>query len=352
MLRTWFERQWQTNGWAQCLLLPLSWVFALLAAARRYGYQIGLFSSQALPVPVIIVGNISVGGVGKTPLVIYLAQQLRAAGYTPGILSRGYGGQHRGEVTPESAPALCGDEPVLIARRTGCPVWVDPARAAAGQALLKAHPEVNVLICDDGLQHYALQRDIEIAVVQRPLGIGNGRLLPAGPLREPLNRLRSVDIVVETGQLPATPMHVNTYQLRLRTGTWTSVTDFSSETSTERLRVQSVEQPLVAVAGIGHPQRFFDLLATMGLDCEQYPLADHYAYTQADLLPLRGKTILMTEKDAVKCQHLGLKNAWFLPVSAELNPVGHDQSLAASVIGLLKHKHAKAAMPPYKGSQK
>lgn len=351
MLLTWFERQWQTNGWVQCLLLPLSWLFALLAAGRRYGYQIGLFSSQALPVPVIIVGNISVGGVGKTPLVIYLAQQLRAAGYVPGILSRGYGGQHRGEVAPESAPALFGDEPVLIARRTGCPVWVDPARTAGGLALLKAHPEVNVLICDDGLQHYALQRDIEIAVVQRPLGIGNGRLLPAGPLREPLNRLRLVDLVVETGQLPATPMHVNTYQLRLRTGTWTSVTDFSSETSTEWLRVQSVEQPLVAVAGIGHPQRFFDLLATMGLDCEQRPLADHYAYTQADFIALRGKTILMTEKDAVKCQHLQLENAWFLPVSAELSPVGHDQSLAASVIGLLKHKHAKAAMPPYKGSQ-
>jgi len=352
MLHTWFERQWQTRGWAQCLLLPLSWVFALLAAGRRYGYRIGLFSSQALPVPVIIVGNVSVGGVGKTPLVIYLAQQLRAAGYTPGILSRGYGGQHRGEVTPESAPALCGDEPVLIARRTGCPVWVDPARAAGGLALLNAHPEVNVLLCDDGLQHYALQREIEIAVVQRPLGIGNGRLLPAGPLRESLSRLRSVDLVVETGQLPAMPVHSQTYQLTLHAGAWTSVADFVSETSNDALRKQSAERGLVAVAGIGHPQRFFELLAHMGLDCEQRPLADHHAYTQADLLPLRGKTILMTEKDAVKCQHLGLENAWFLPVSAELTPVGHDQSLAASVIGLLKHKHAKAVMPPYKGSQK
>lgn len=352
MLRTWFERQWQTRGWAQCLLLPLSWLFALLAAARRYGYQIGLFSSQALPVPVIIVGNISVGGVGKTPLVIYLAQQLRAAGYVPGILSRGYGGQHKGEVTPESEPALYGDEPVLIARRTGCPVWVDPTRAAGGQALVKAHPEVNVLLCDDGLQHYALQREIEIAVVQRPLGIGNGRLLPAGPLRESLRRLRSVDLVVETGQLPATPAHAVTYQLTLHAGAWTSVADFASETSYDDLRQQSAAQGLVAVAGIGHPERFFELLARMGLDCEQYPLADHHAYTQADFVPLRGKTILMTEKDAVKCQHLGLENAWFLPVSAELNPVGHDQSLAASVIGLLKHKHAKVAMPPYKGSQK
>jgi tetraacyldisaccharide 4'-kinase len=352
MLRTWFEQQWQTTGWAQCLLLPLSWLFACLAAARRFCYKVGLFSSRRLPVPVIVAGNISVGGVGKTPLVIDLAKQLRAAGYVPGILSRGYGGQHQGEVSAESAPALCGDEPVLLARRTGCPVWVDPVRAAGGLALLKAHPEVNVLICDDGLQHYALQRDIEIAVVQRPLGIGNGRLLPAGPLRESLSRLGSVDLVVESGQLSATPAHAVTYQLTLHAGAWTSVTDFTSETSNDALRQQSAERSLVAVAGIGHPQRFFDLLARMGLNCEQRSLADHHAYTQADLLPLQGKTILMTEKDAVKCQHLQLENAWFLPVSAALNPVGHDQSLAAFVIGLLQHKPARAAMPPYKGSQK
>lgn len=334
MLRRWFERQWQTTGWAQCLLLPLSWLFALLAAARRWCYNIGLLSSQALPVPVIVVGNISVGGVGKTPLVIYLAQQLKAAGYTPGILSRGYGGQHTGEVMPDSPPELFGDEPVLIARRSGCPVWVDASRVAGGLALIKAHPSVNVLICDDGLQHYALQRDIEIAVVQRPLGLGNGRLLPAGPLRERLGRLQHVDIVVESGQLPVETPHAMTYQLKLRSGAWTSVADFDSETSTETLR----GQPLLAMAGIGHPQRFFEVLAGMGLQVKQRALADHYEYTQADFESLNGKTVLMTEKDAVKCQHLGLNNAWFLPVSAELQPVGHDMSLITHITGLLQQR--------------
>jgi len=343
MLRAWFEQQWQTTGWAQCLLLPLSWLFALLAATRRCCYKVGLFSSRRLPVPVIVVGNISVGGVGKTPLVVYLAQQLRAAGYAPGILSRGYGSQHQGEVSAESAPALCGDEPVLLARRTGCPVWVDPVRAAGGLALLKAHPEVNVLICDDGLQHYALQRDIEIAVVQRPLGMGNGRLLPAGPLREPLGRLNRVDFVIETGQLPAAPLHAATYQLELRVGVWTSVADFATEATQADLRAQ----PLVAMAGIGHPQRFFDLLASMGLGFEQRALADHHAYTQADFIALRGKTILMTEKDAVKCQQLGVDDAWFLPVSAELKPIGHNQPLTHYVVERLKQ-----SMQQRKGSMK
>lgn len=334
MLRLWFERQWQTTGWAQCLLRPLSWVFALLAAARQFFYKSGLLSSQALPVPVIVVGNLSVGGVGKTPLVIYLAQQLQAAGYSPGILSRGYGGQKTGDVTPDSPPQLFGDEPVLMARRCGCPVWVDASRVAGGLALLKAHPEVNMVLCDDGLQHYALQRDIEIAVVQRPLGLGNGRLLPAGPLREPLSRLQSVNIVVETGQLPLVLSHQVTYQLELRTGNWTSVTDFTSETTGDALR----KHALVAMAGIGHPQRFFDLLVAMGLDCEQRALADHHVYTQADFAEVRGKTVLMTEKDAVKCQHLELTDAWFLPVSAEVKPVRHDLPLTEYIAGLLQQR--------------
>lgn len=334
MLRLWFERQWQTRGWAQCLLFPLSWLFGLLAAARRFCYRRGLFSSQTLPVPVIVVGNISVGGVGKTPVVIALAQQLRSAGYTPGILSRGYGGKQAGEVTPDSAAASYGDEPVLIARRSGCPVWVDASRVAGGLALVKAHPQVNVVICDDGLQHYALQRDIEIVVVQRPLGLGNGRLLPAGPLRESLGRLQRVDVVVESGELPAEFTTAVTYQLKLRTGNWTSVADFESETSSEALRGQS----LVAMAGIGHPQRFFNVLDGLGMAAEQHALADHHAYTKADFESLHGKTVLMTEKDAVKCQHLGLNNAWFLPVSAELQPVGHDMSLITHITGLLQQR--------------
>lgn len=335
MLQSWFERQWQTRGWAQCLLRPLSWLFILLAAIRRQGYRSGFFSSHALPVPVIVVGNISVGGVGKTPVVISLAEQLRAAGYQPGILSRGYGGRHQGEVTPHSDATQVGDEPALIARRTGCPVWVNVDRSQAGRALLQAHPAVDVLICDDGLQHYALKRDIEIAVVQRPLGLGNGLHLPAGPLREPMQRLQTVDVVIETGALPATPAVSASYQLTLQPGTWTAVAEGHRETTLASLRTQ----PLVAVAGIGHPQRFFKVLSGLGLTCETHSFPDHHAYSRADFASMTQKTILMTEKDAVKCQHLGLEQAWFLPVTAALTPLGAAPPLLEKIAGLLKQSH-------------
>ena len=334
MWRTWFEQQWQYKGWAQCLLLPLAWLFAGLASLRRALYRCGVFSSTRLPVPVIVVGNISVGGVGKTPLVIYLANALCAAGYHPGILSRGYGGQQTGEVTPASEPAEFGDEPVLIAQRTASPVWVHPLRAESGGALLQAYPETDVLICDDGLQHYALQRDIEIAVVQRPHGLGNGQLLPAGPLREPLSRLGTVDLLVESGQLPEVNSFQLVFQQSLQVDEWTAVSDFSTHISQASLQGRQ----LLAIAGIGHPQRFFQSVQAMGLAFETKVFADHYAYTQADFIALSGKTILMTEKDAVKCRHLGLTDAWFLPVSAELTPVGHLQTFTDCVISLLKQR--------------
>lgn len=339
MLRRWFEEQWQKAGWAQGLLLPLSVLFAVLSGLRRFCYRTGLLNSFALPVPVVVVGNVSVGGVGKTPVVIYLAQQLLAAGYRPGILSRGYGGQYTGEVTPDSLPQSLGDEPVLIAGRTGCPIWVHPNRVAGGQALLQAHPEINVILCDDGLQHYALQRDLEIAVVQRPLGIGNGHLLPAGPLRESMRRLQSVDIIVESGQVPAGNTLVPHYVVGLEVGRWTSVTDLNTHLSNAELQ----QQPLVAIAGIGHPQRFFNTLSNLGIRCETVAFADHYAYSKEDFLPFKQKTILMTEKDAVKCQHLELTNAWYLPVSAQITPLGEHPPLMDSVITRLQqckgHKH-------------
>jgi tetraacyldisaccharide 4'-kinase len=334
MLRAWFERQWQYQGWAQCLLLPLAWLFASLAALRRMLYRRRVFASRRLPVPVIVIGNISVGGVGKTPLVIHLAQALRAAGYSPGILSRGYGGRQTGAVKPDSAPELYGDEPVLIAQRSASPVWVHALRAVGGRALLQAHPETDVLICDDGLQHYALQRDIEIAVVNRPHGLGNGRLLPAGPLREPLHRLQTVDVVVESGQLPAADNQVPAFQQSLQLGQWTSLSDSSSHISLAALQARA----LLAIAGIGHPQRFFQTIQALGLAFETKEFADHHAYTQADFIGWTAKTILMTEKDAVKCRHLALSDAWFLPVTAELTPLGHSQTFADCVISLLKQR--------------
>jgi tetraacyldisaccharide 4'-kinase len=344
MLQSWFERQWQYKGWAQGLLLPVAWLFAGLAALRRTLYRCRVFARSRLAVPVIVIGNISVGGVGKTPLVIHLAQALRAAGYSPGILSRGYGGSQTGAVSPDSSPELYGDEPVLIAQHSASPVWVHALRAVAGRALLQAHPETDVLICDDGLQHYALQRDIEIAVVNRPHGLGNGRLLPAGPLREPLSRLQTVDLLVESGQLPAgdrlvsaADNQVPVFQQSLQLGQWTSLSDSSNHISLAELQVR----PLLAIAGIGHPQRFFQTIQALGLAFETKVFADHHAYTQADFMDLSGKTILMTEKDAVKCRHLALSDAWFLPVTAELTPLGHSQTFADCVISLLKQREGK-----------
>ncbi|MDP8566822.1 tetraacyldisaccharide 4'-kinase [Methylophilus aquaticus] len=334
-MRTWFEQQWQQLGWAQCLLLPLSWVFLALTACRKRLYQCGVFSSTRLAVPVIVVGNISVGGVGKTPVVLWLAEQLLLAGYQPGILSRGYGGKHHGEVSACSAPVLFGDEPVLLAQRSGCPVWVHAKRVLAGQALLDAYPACDVLICDDGLQHYALQRTIEIAVVHRPRGLGNHRLLPAGPLREPLQRLASVDLIIESGDLPDSAHTLPSFQLQLHSAHWLAVSDSSRHATVDILRGES----LIVVAGIGHPQRFFDTLKQQGLQFESRVFADHHMYTPQDFAETGKKTILMTEKDAVKCRHLGLENAWYLPVDAELKPIGHTKSLMFCVLGLLEQRN-------------
>ena len=334
MLSRWFEQQWQVLGWAQLFLQPCAWLFRLLSAFRRLAYRYGLLKRWRLPVPVIVVGNISVGGVGKTPVVLALAQALRAQGYQPGILSRGYGGQATGLVSVHSNPLQYGDEPVLLAQRSGCPVWVSPDRVAAGHALLAAHMACDVLICDDGLQHYRLQRDIEIAVVQRPYGLGNGQLLPAGPLRESVRRLQQVDVVIESGALPKALPQQPCYQLTLQAGSWTSVTDPNQHISNQMLQTQ----PLVAIAGIGHPQRFFAMLHDMGLSCQTQVFADHHAYTQADFAALADKTILMTEKDAVKCRGLQLRNAWYLPVQAELQPCQHSQSLQQTVQDLLHLK--------------
>lgn len=336
MWRAWFERQWQQSGWAQCVLLPISWLFSALAACRRGLYRSGLLASHALPVPVIIVGNISVGGVGKTPMVLWLAEQLRQAGYQPGILSRGYGGQHTGEVKADSDPRLLGDEPVLLAQRSLCPVWVDADRVRGGHALLQAYPACNVVLCDDGLQHYALQRTIEIAVVQRPLGIGNQRLLPAGPLREPLGRLSQVDLIVESGELPASQPAKPGFTLQLRSGDWHNVMEPSQRITTAVLR--NAQPDLLAMAGIGHPQRFFNTLSEQSLQFETRVFPDHHVYSSHDFAGTAQKTILMTEKDAVKCRHLQVTNAWYLPIEAELHPIGHAQPLLSCVLELLQQR--------------
>lgn len=302
------------------LLAPLSLLFGILVTFRTLLYRFGWRRSSRLPVPVVVVGNISVGGAGKTPLTLALVKWLQDAGYRPGIISRGYGGRtrHPMPVMADSDPGLVGDEPVLLALRSRCPVWVARERVEAGRRLLVFHPEVDVLVADDGLQHYALARDFEVAVVDGQRGLGNGWLLPAGPLRESARRLRQVDAVVLNGGGPSRPpLQGRTFGMNLRGERFRNLLDPARVVSAAELG----PGPLHALAAIGHPQRFFDHLSGLGIACVPHPFPDHHVYTGEDL---PSGTLLMTEKDAVKISTLaaeqGLEDCWVLAVDAELEP--------------------------------
>ena len=306
------DRLWQNRGFFAWLLLPLSLVFRLLTAARRNLYRVRLLAAVRLPVPVIVVGNIVAGGAGKTPLTLWLVEELRRRGRRPGVVSRGYGGDNDGdgvrEVLPGSAVDQVGDEPLLIRRRAGCPVFVGRDRAAAARALLEAH-DCDLIVCDDGLQHYALARDVEIAVVDRR-GFMNGWLLPAGPLREPVSRLGSVDAVVANGWSGAAA-----FRMALRGDRFHRLGDEASACGVADL----IGLRLHAVAGIGEPQRFFDHLTALGLSFAAHAFPDHHRYVAADLA-FAGDAILITEKDAVKCAALASVPVWVLPVAATIEP--------------------------------
>ena len=303
-------------------LLPLSWLFGVIAKIRRTLYQKGILPSHTLPVPVIIIGNITTGGSGKTPFVIWLVKQLQEQGWRPGIISRGYGGlnKHAVSVTASSRSEEVGDEPLLLARRCHVPVFICKDRVNAGQALLSAHPECTVIIADDGLQHYRLQRSVEIIVFDER-GIGNAQLLPAGPLREPVERLQTVTAIVHNlsakkeTQLDI-PVKIPAFTMRLKGEAFTSLA--SPHVLCERTDFQG--KRLYAIAGIGHPERFFSQLEEMGIRFTARPFPDHHCYSHRDLDTLQDGTLLMTEKDAVKCQSLTLGEAWVLPVSAHVYP--------------------------------
>lgn len=315
----WIEQHWQRLTPVSAALLPLGLLFGGIVRLRRRAYELSLLRQRQLPVPVIVIGNISVGGTGKTPLTIYLASRLRQLGLRPGIISRGYGGsaQQPTSVTSDSPAALVGDEPILIARHTGCPVFVCRDRAAAGAALLAAHPHCNLLLCDDGMQHYQLARDLEIAVVDAARGFGNSLPLPAGPLREMPARLGKVSAIVTNGPgtLPL-PAEVPIFRMQLR-GSHCYRLNAPHETcaATELNRGK-----VMAVAGIGNPQRFFSQLHSLGLTAEHTAFADHHAFTPTDLVFPGYDTILLTEKDAVKCAGFKDDRIWVFPVSAELEP--------------------------------
>jgi len=328
----WYGRGF-SSGLARVLLFPFSFLYRLLISLRLWAYARGWLRSTRLPVPVIVVGNLSVGGTGKTPFTLLLVRWLQEAGYTPGILSRGYGANitEAVPVLPDSDPRKVGDEPVLLSRRANCPVWVSPSRSEAGQKLLAFHPEVNVLVTDDGLQHYALARDIEIAVFDATRGVGNGCLLPAGPLREPLSRLGRVHSIVLNGQgmtVASLGIDVPGYSMHL---VGESVINLLTPGLTACLN-EWQHTEVHALAGIGHPQRFFDHLRDLGLSITEHAFPDHHDYQPEDLPQ---GVVLMTEKDAVKfariVQATGRDDCWYLAVNAEV-----DMALKARVLLRLK----------------
>lgn len=306
--------------WLAAMLMPLSWVFGFVVAARRALYGRGALWSGRAGLPVVVVGNITVGGAGKTPLVIALAEALVARGRKPGIVSRGHGGceQRAREVRLSDDPAVVGDEPLLLAA-TGCPVWIGRDRLAAARGLREAHPACDVVLSDDGLQHYRLARDVEIAVVDGARGLGNGLLLPAGPLREPASRLDDVDAVVNlVSHRTSTVTTRGPRQLKM---THVPV-GWRNLAHTSRLADPSSwpKGTVHAIAGTGNPQRFFDLLATLGIDAIPHAFPDHHAFVREDLELPGAETILMTAKDAVKCARLVDARCFALDIRAVFDP--------------------------------
>ncbi|MDO8989920.1 MAG: tetraacyldisaccharide 4'-kinase [Sideroxyarcus sp.] len=312
------QHHWYRVSPLHLLLFPVSLVFRALAAARRLLYRSGILASVKLPVPVVVVGNISVGGTGKTPLTLWLAQQLLDNGWHPGIVSRGYikdGARSNvpREVTAADAADTVGDEPLLMAQRALCPVWIGRDRPAAALALLQTHPECDIILSDDGLQHYRLQRDAEIAVVDGARRFGNRMLLPAGPLREPVSRLKTVDaVVVNSGETRGDEFAMRLEGMRfhnlLNPGSVVTAGEFAG-------------QRLHAIAGIGHPRRFFSHLEHLGLAVQQHAFPDHHRYAASDIAFEDADAILMTEKDAVKCASFATEKCWVLRVDALVSPV-------------------------------
>ncbi|MDR2614678.1 MAG: tetraacyldisaccharide 4'-kinase [Candidatus Accumulibacter sp.] len=324
--RLWFHERF--SPWL-LPLLPLSWLFRAVTAIRRVLYRWGILPSVAPSVPVVVVGNLTVGGSGKTPLTLWLVKGLAERGRRPGIVSRGHGGDGAVRpVRPDAEAATVGDEPLLLARRSGVPVFVGRDRVAAANALLAAHPECDVLVADDGLQHYRLARRAEIAVFDRR-GAGNGHLLPAGPLREPLSRLAGVTAVVINGGIARVdPGGVPCFSMSLAGQRFVALDDPRKTCSAADLQGKSLH----ALAGIGDPARFFCQLDRLGLRFSRHPFPDHRVYSAEDLSFARDGVLLMTEKDAVKCVGLVLSEAWVLPVEARVEDAPDGSSLLDGIL--------------------
>ncbi|MEJ2618979.1 MAG: tetraacyldisaccharide 4'-kinase [Candidatus Thiodiazotropha sp.] len=305
------QASWQRRQPLSYLLLPLSGLFCLLVALRRGLYRWGWLKSHAVACPVIVVGNITVGGTGKTPLVIWLAQKLTEWGFKPGIITRGYGGQSEQwpcEVTADSTPQQVGDEAILLKRHTECPVFAGAERPMVAKKLLSNYP-CDVILSDDGLQHYALQRQLEILVIDGKRRFGNGFCLPAGPLRETEKRIKQVDLVIVNDDVGE-----GEYGMSVIGDTACPVAGGRCKPLTELLKTE-----VDAIAGIGNPERFFSMLESSGLSIGRHPFADHHAFSSDDLAPFSQKTVLMTEKDAVKCEKFAQSNHWYVPATASVS---------------------------------
>lgn len=312
----WIERHWRRDSFVSRLLLPLALLYCGIVTLRRLLYRRGWRRAQSFPVPVIVVGNITVGGTGKTPLVLWIVRFLKERGWRPGIVTRGYGGQAGTwpqVVTPDSDPAAVGDEAVLLACRSEVPVVADPDRPrGVGRLVAQA---CDVVVSDDGLQHYRLARDIEIAVVDGARRFGNGRCLPAGPLREPLARLREVDVRVVQGAAGAGEWAMSLAPVEFR-----QVRVPQRRVALDAFRGKTVR----AVAGIGYPPRFFALLRTLGIEPIEHAFADHYRFRSEDFRFAAGHDVIMTEKDAVKCRSFATDAMWSLVVEARIDAAFGD----------------------------
>jgi tetraacyldisaccharide 4'-kinase len=315
-IENFFAREWRKRGPIAWALTPLACIFGAIAAMRRACFEMGWIKRVDVGVPVVVVGNVTVGGTGKTPTVIALVEALRAAGFQPGVVSRGYGAKVRQptSVLPTSLAAQVGDEPLLIARRTHAPVFVCPDRVAAAEALLQAHPNVDVIVSDDGLQHYRLARAFELVVFDDRLG-GNGFLLPAGPLREPMSRHRDATLI-NSPYDRALPPWPDTFELDLEPGdAW-----LLDDPHQRKPLCAFAGEKVAAAAGIGSPERFFATLRAAGITPATRAFPDHYSYQDNPFETVQADAILVTEKDAVKFQAWRDARVWVVPVQAVLRP--------------------------------
>lgn len=373
-IETTMTRAWQRQAAWLWLLLPVSWLYGFITMVRRQAYKIGLFASYRAPIPLMVIGNITVGGSGKTPLIIALVNHLQKQGIKVGVISRGYGGDSSkmpALVHADSLPSIVGDEPCLIVNMTGAAMAVCPNRKQAITTLLNAYPDLQLIIADDGLQHYALQRDIEWIVVDASRGFGNQQLLPTGFLREPMSRLQGANVVYhekadrttkdnKQAQSSRLTMHLQADNLQ---PLWSSAVEIEGLTAAEKMPMPLMppmpNSQVHAVSGIGYPQRFFDTLLSLGFDVIGHAYPDHYDFSLTELLQYSEQPIIVTSKDAVKIRALLIdmtsrqtlseeyqeliNRLWVLPVTAVLSNSCYDslqQQLKALNINLSKDTKA------------